>query len=155
MQALKIIGLLILAGALSFGAILLFRLAPKISRVTPQAVITNFDECAAAGNPVMESNPEQCRTPDGRVFSRDVLYAAEPMPTDCVIGGCSAQLCGERKDMEGLVSTCEYRAEYACYNRHSACERQSDGQCGWTQTSELKQCLANPPAMDEGMPQVN
>lgn len=30
--------------------------------------IRNFEQCAAAGNPVMESYPEQCRTPDGRLF---------------------------------------------------------------------------------------
>lgn len=32
--------------------------------------INNFEECAAAGNPVMESYPEQCRTADGRLFVR-------------------------------------------------------------------------------------
>jgi hypothetical protein len=30
--------------------------------------ITSFDECAAAGYPIMESYPEQCATPDGRTF---------------------------------------------------------------------------------------
>ncbi|QQG37529.1 MAG: hypothetical protein HYS26_02755 [Candidatus Kaiserbacteria bacterium] len=30
--------------------------------------INSFDECAAAGYPIMESYPEQCRTPDGRTF---------------------------------------------------------------------------------------
>lgn len=32
--------------------------------------IRNFEDCAAAGYPVMESYPEQCRTPDGRLFVR-------------------------------------------------------------------------------------
>jgi hypothetical protein len=32
--------------------------------------IRNFEQCAAAGYPVMESYPEQCRTPDGRLFVR-------------------------------------------------------------------------------------
>ena len=27
-------------------------------------VVTNFEECAAAGNPIMESMPEQCRHGD-------------------------------------------------------------------------------------------
>jgi hypothetical protein len=39
--------------------------APKITR------ITNFDECVAAGNPVMESYPEQCRA-NGKTFTKDV-----------------------------------------------------------------------------------
>ncbi|TAK05096.1 hypothetical protein EPO33_03875 [Patescibacteria group bacterium] len=34
--------------------------------------ITSFEECAAAGNPVMESYPRQCRTPDGRSFTEEV-----------------------------------------------------------------------------------
>lgn len=36
------------------------------------ASITNFDECAAAGYPIMESYPEQCKTPDGRTFTKVV-----------------------------------------------------------------------------------
>lgn len=31
-------------------------------------MITDFDSCVAAGNPVMESFPRQCRAPDGRTF---------------------------------------------------------------------------------------
>lgn len=34
--------------------------------------ITNFDECAQAGYPIMESYPEQCRTPDGQTFTKQV-----------------------------------------------------------------------------------
>lgn len=34
--------------------------------------IRNFEQCAAAGYPIMESYPEQCRTPDGRLFVRVV-----------------------------------------------------------------------------------
>ncbi len=31
-------------------------------------LISTFEECVAAGNPVMESYPAQCRTSDGRIF---------------------------------------------------------------------------------------
>lgn len=31
--------------------------------------ISSFEECVAAGYPVMESYPEQCKTPDGRTFT--------------------------------------------------------------------------------------
>ena len=55
----------------------------------------------------------------------------------CHIGGCSGQLCTDQPDM---VSTCEYRAEYACYQT-AECKRQTSGQCGWTETSELRACL--------------
>lgn len=33
------------------------------------ADIQNFDSCAGAGFPVMESYPAQCKTPDGRFFT--------------------------------------------------------------------------------------
>lgn len=38
----------------------------------PEIVITNFEECVNAGYPIMESYPEQCKTPDGRSFVRDI-----------------------------------------------------------------------------------
>lgn len=61
----------------------------------------------------------------------------------CFVGGCSGQICSDSLDM---ASTCEFRAEYACY-KTSKCERQTSGQCGWTDTSELRMCLNNPPAL--------
>ena len=67
----------------------------------------------------------------------------------CFVGGCSGTLCS---DHEGAVSTCEYKEEYACY-QSATCERQADGQCGWTQTEELKKCLAgaeDPGPIDAG-----
>jgi hypothetical protein len=58
----------------------------------------------------------------------------------CYVGGCSGQFCS---DQEGLISTCEWRDEYACYDT-ATCERQPDGLCGWTPTAELDACLADP-----------
>lgn len=34
--------------------------------------ISSFEECKAAGYPVMESFPEQCAVPDGGTFTRDI-----------------------------------------------------------------------------------
>lgn len=56
----------------------------------------------------------------------------------CYIGGCSAQLCTDQKDM---MSTCEYREEYACF-KTAKCEVQKSGECGWTDSSELALCLS-------------
>lgn len=36
------------------------------------AEISSFEECAAAGYPIMESYPEQCRTPNGKTFARNI-----------------------------------------------------------------------------------
>ncbi len=68
----------------------------------------------------------------------------------CRAGGCSNQLCGDASK-EPLVSTCEWRDEYACY-RSAKCERQATtGQCGWTPSPELQACLADPLSMDAGI----
>ena len=39
---------------------------------TPPIAVSNFKDCAAAGYPVMESYPRQCRTPQGKNFVEDV-----------------------------------------------------------------------------------
>ncbi|HEX2054813.1 MAG TPA: hypothetical protein VHJ78_13950 [Actinomycetota bacterium] len=48
--------------------------APVIVSDPPSAFggIRTFEDCAAAGYPIAESYPEQCRTPDGRLFVRVV-----------------------------------------------------------------------------------
>jgi eight-cysteine-cluster-containing protein len=60
-----------------------------------------------------------------------------PTPAACKRGGCSGQICAA----EDVVTTCEWRPEYACY-KSAACERQANGQCGFTKTPELERCLA-------------
>jgi|GEM_PF-5798143 len=56
---------------------------------------------------------------------------------ECRKTGCSGQICS---DID-IVTTCEFRQEYACY-QNARCERQATGECGFTQTSELSTCLA-------------
>ncbi|HEX6187950.1 MAG TPA: DUF6748 domain-containing protein [Pyrinomonadaceae bacterium] len=55
----------------------------------------------------------------------------------CFKTGCSSQVCADHN----VITTCEYRPEYECY-RKAACERQRNGECGFTQTAELTACLA-------------
>ena len=57
----------------------------------------------------------------------------------CYVSGCSGQICSEQ---QGAISTCEYKEEYACY-KTARCERQTNGQCGWTQTPALAACLGD------------
>lgn len=62
-----------------------------------------------------------------------------PVPTttqSCHSSGCSSQVCSD----EDVVTDCMYREEYICYQK-AKCERQQDGKCGWTETTELKACL--------------
>lgn len=59
------------------------------------------------------------------------------MRTTCYVGGCSGEVCSNTPD---VASACIYREEFACYKK-TTCERQSTGQCGWTETAELRACL--------------
>jgi len=54
----------------------------------------------------------------------------------CKATGCSRQICSDQE----VVTTCEFKNEYVCY-RTARCERQKNGQCGWTPTEELVACL--------------
>ena len=54
----------------------------------------------------------------------------------CMKTGCSGQVCSDQE----VITTCEFRTEYECYKR-AACERQRNGECGFTMTRELSQCL--------------
>ena len=67
---------IIVLGALvvGLGAVLAYQLWFK-----PQPSITSYAECVAAGYPVLESYPEQCRTPDGQTFTNP---DATPLPSE-------------------------------------------------------------------------
>ncbi len=108
-------------------------------------VVTTFDECAAAGYAVMESYPRQCRTPDGQYFVEQVATSTAPTgqaytAPQCALAGCSNIICTEKDKASDIVTTCEYREEYACY-KTERCEVQPNGKCGWTQTATLSACL--------------
>lgn len=66
-----------------------------------------------------------------------------PAGKSCVVGGCSSQLCTDAAQ-GSMASTCEWRSSYGCYGKHSTCEIQPNGECGWTPTDGLQQCLAEP-----------
>lgn len=59
---------------------------------------------------------------------------------ECVPAGCSGQLCVDADEAGNIVTTCEWREEYGCYDT-ATCERQTNGECDWTQTPELTSCL--------------
>lgn len=60
------------------GAALWFMMRTEETPVpTEEPVVLSFADCEAAGYPVMESYPRQCRTPDGRTYAEE-LPAPEP-----------------------------------------------------------------------------
>ena len=142
MKTTTLIGLLVVLTIIA-GLLLSLSNIAKQQRILN---ISSYAECVKAGYPVMESYPERCATPDGRTFvnsAAPVTQAPEtPEPivaNGCAVGGCSGQLCGEAGSE--LMSTCEYRAEYACY-KQASCERQANGKCGWSETAALKSCIS-------------
>lgn len=74
------------------------------------------------------------------IFDLDNWTDGPAISKDCRVTGCSGQICSD----EDIITTCEYKAEYACY-RTTKCERQNPpaggGKCGWTPTEELVVCL--------------
>ncbi len=50
-----------------------------------KVTVTNFEECAAAGNPVTESYPRQCRA-DGKTYVEVVTEPVNPLPDDAPPG---------------------------------------------------------------------
>jgi hypothetical protein len=107
--------------------------------------ITDFESCQKAGNPTQESYPRRCMA-EGKTFTEVIIEEASASATPssnkvkkCAIGGCSGQLCVEESP-DGTASTCEWREEYGCYIK-TKCEVQADGNCGWTENEQFKQCL--------------
>ena len=64
--------------------------------------------------------------------------ACPPAPKPCLRTGCSGEICAEQE----TVSACFFRPVYACYQA-AACTRQENGQCGFTPTLQLAQCVAS------------
>ncbi len=67
-QIIPIIIIAILAASIGAYFVLQKPTPPK-----PSQEITSFEECAKAGYPILETYPRQCKTPDGRTFTDDVI----------------------------------------------------------------------------------
>lgn len=61
---------------------LLVSCAPLAKQEAP-VVITSFEQCVAAGNPVMESYPRQCNA-NGKNFVEEI-QAVEPQPAEVLL----------------------------------------------------------------------
>jgi predicted secreted protein len=105
-----------------------------------------------AGTPIGRAEGEMCGgfanlpCADGLkcVFGNPPSGAAADMsgicraPKSCVVSGCNGEICGDTS----RVSICIARPEFACYRKPGVkCEQQATGSCGWSLTTEAKQCL--------------
>jgi hypothetical protein len=70
--AIQLVLVVVLIGLIGGAGYYVYRAQDKKEQAdSSKKSITNFDECVAAGNPVMESYPEQCAA-DGQTFTNDV-----------------------------------------------------------------------------------
>ncbi|HRN96011.1 MAG TPA: hypothetical protein PLD54_01025 [Candidatus Levybacteria bacterium] len=83
------------------------------------AAISNFDECAAAGYPIMESYPARCMTPDKRSFTQELSEEEKKRlipPTEQISCGngvceditCDAIGCPEGETPTSCPQDCPY-----------------------------------------------
>lgn len=87
------------------------------AKETPQA-ITSFEDCWDAGYPIMESYPEQCRTPDGQTFVREIpaenpeepvtSEPERPLPTEPVACTMEAKMCPDGSAVGRTGPNCEF-----------------------------------------------
>lgn len=61
---------------------------------------------------------------------------------ECIVTGCSGQICEEKTSESPTITDCTYKEEYKCY-QFSTCRIQRNGECGWTESKEFKACLLN------------
>ena len=55
---------------------------------------------------------------------------------ECRATGCGGHVCADRD----VITTCEAQLGQECFDL-AMCERQDDGECGWTQTEESQACF--------------
>jgi hypothetical protein len=109
--------------------------APSASVTEAQQAMTSADGILVAGTRAMVFGPA------GRAITlratQFYLRGSGPVATKpCIKTGCGGQVCSD----EEVFTTCEWRPEHECYRR-ARCERQANGECGFTQTRELTACL--------------
>ena len=99
------------------------------------SAMTLQDGILAAGNhsPVTGPAGRSVMLKATQFYTRSSGSVAE---RPCRKTGCSSQVCSD----QDVVTTCEWRTEYECYQK-AMCERQRNGECGFTQTPELAACL--------------
>lgn len=108
-----------------------------------------YEQCLSQpGSKILEKYPPVCITADGASFTATTdmqqapagtLTTATPLLVNCKRTGCSGELCIDSY-RDDVVTTCDFKPEYACY-QEAPCERQTNGECGFTVSRGLSTCL--------------
>ncbi len=126
------LGMLVLVGILGFTwywSDVRGERANTVPSETPGGVVAPSTPVATTTPVVPTTTPSTTKPGATKPVSTKPLAACKPT-------GCSAHVCSD----QNVITTCEYRETYACY-KTAKCERQASGQCGWTETAELRSCL--------------
>ena len=81
--------------------------AEVLWRVWKKQIVNSFEECIAAGYPIMESYPRQCRTPDDRSFVETILNIT-PHDGSEVVCTMEAQQCPDGSYVGRMPPSCEF-----------------------------------------------
>lgn len=97
------------------------------------AVFTAVSACACKGTKQAQSPVVDPSATQSAADAKQALTGE-----GCTRTGCSGHICAP--EGQSIVSTCIWLEEYACY-KTARCEKQSNGNCGWTPSAELSSCL--------------
>lgn len=87
-----------------------------------------------AGNMKLSCKENKCQ----RISVKHVFGECSK-DSDCIVGGCSGQICGLKEEVEGMITTCEYKEEYSCLKLTSCiC---INTKCVWKQEPVYVSCL--------------
>ena len=75
------------------------------------STIFDFDTCVSAGYPILESDPAQCKTPDGRTFMQEESQIANPASEYCIENGGRLEI---RQDLQGEAGFCIFEDGSEC-----------------------------------------
>lgn len=82
-----------------------------------------------------------CKNAANTCSNTDKFTVTAAASTSCKRTGCSNHLCVDANAAD-ITTTCQFLPEHACYQA-AECKVQTNGQCGFTQTSTLTACLNN------------
>ncbi len=102
-----------------------------------EEIVVEFEKANPSGKPALDKSEFITLRVKKPKTKQDGEVKQGVAEDGCVISGCSNQICADK----GVISTCEYKPHYECY-RSATCERQDNGNCGWTKDEQLKSCLS-------------